>query len=531
MKRSGTGESAPEAGHPAREPHWARGDIDGFFGLFVDNLVQLMLIAALCGAVCGFPSDLVTGTILPGAAISILFGNAFYTWQARRLSRRESRADVTALPYGINTPTVVAYVFFIMGPVYRDTGDPRLAWQAGLFACFLSGAMETIGAFVGEPLRRATPRAALLSALAGVAITFIAMGFVFQIFASPAVALVPAIFVLMTYAGRLRLPMGLPGGLVAVALGTAIAWATGTSGPVPGDGGTALGLYPPRACAGDLFSYLFSDKGWRYMSVIVPMGLFNIIGSLQNLESAEAAGDRFETRPSLLANGLGTLVAALLGSAFPTTIYIGHPGWKAMGARSGYSLANGIIITALCLSGGVGLVMRMVPLEAAIGILLWIGLIITGQAFAEVPRRHAIAVALGLMPALAAWSVFLIETALRAAGSNLLDAAPKFGSALFVHGAIALSQGFLLTSMLLAAMLVFVIDGQLLKAAGWAIASAALAAIGLIHAYRITPRGIENIFGPWCAPAFSFAYLGAAAAMVALHFLECHRNRNADERD
>lgn len=520
-----------EAGGAAREPYWARGDIDGFFGLFVDNLVQLMLIAALCGAVCGFPSDLVTGTILPGAAISILFGNMFYTWQARQLARRENRADVTALPFGINTPTVVAFVFFIMGPVYRDTGDARLAWQAGLFACFLSGIMETIGAFVGEPLRRATPRAALLSALAGVAITFIAMGFVFQIFASPAVALIPAIFVLMTYAGRLRLPLGLPGGLVAVLLGAAIAWAIGPPGPAPGDGGTPIGLYPPRPCAGDLFSYLFSDKGWRYMSVIFPMGLFNIIGSLQNLESAEAAGDRFETRPSLLANGLGTLVAALLGSAFPTTIYIGHPGWKAMGARSGYSLANGLVITALCLFGGIGLVMRLVPLEAAIGILLWIGLIITGQAFAEVPRRHAIAVALGLIPALAAWAVFLIEAALRAAGASLLEAAPKFGSALFVHGAIALSQGFLLTSMLLAAMLVFVIDGQLLKAAGWAIACAALAATGLIHAYRITPQGIENVFGLWCSPAFSLAYLGAAAAMVALHLLNCHRNGNPDERD
>jgi AGZA family xanthine/uracil permease-like MFS transporter len=37
-------------------PGWfVRGDIDGFFGLFVDNLLQLMLIAVLCGQVCGLP--------------------------------------------------------------------------------------------------------------------------------------------------------------------------------------------------------------------------------------------------------------------------------------------------------------------------------------------------------------------------------------------------------------------------------------------------------------------------------------------
>lgn len=530
MKDGAGRPAAGGAGELARLPIWSKGDIDGFFGLFVDNLVQLMLIAALCTAVCGFPSGLVTGTVLPGAAISILFGNVFYTWQARRLARQESRSDVTALPFGINTPTVVAFIFFIMGPVYRETGDARVAWQAGLFACFLSGIMETIGAFVGEPLRRATPRAALLSALAGVAITFIAMGFVFQIFASPAVALIPALLVVMTYAGRLRLPFGLPGGFVAVLLGAAIAWAIGH--PM-GDAaaGTTPGLNLPHPCAGDLFSYLFSDRGWRHMSVIFPMGLFNIIGSLQNLESAEAAGDRFETRPSLLANGLGTLVAALLGSAFPTTIYIGHPGWKAMGARSGYSLANGVIITALCLAGGIGWVMRLVPLEAAIGILLWIGLIITGQAFAEVPRRHAIAVALGLIPALAAWAVFLVEASLRAANTTLLDAAPRFGSALFIHGAIALSQGFLLTSMLLAAILVFVIDGHLLKAAAWTLACAVLSATGLIHAYRITPQGIENVFGIWSSPTFTVAYVGAAVAMIGLYcFIRPEkRDPNSDE--
>jgi AGZA family xanthine/uracil permease-like MFS transporter len=63
--------------------------------------------------------------------------------------------------------------------------------HAGLFACLLNGLMEIAGAFVGDQVRRVTPRAGLLSSLAGIAITFIAMGFVFQIFASPAVALVP----------------------------------------------------------------------------------------------------------------------------------------------------------------------------------------------------------------------------------------------------------------------------------------------------------------------------------------------------
>src|SRR5581483_7025950 len=111
-------------GTPAVQPPWfVRGDVDGFFGLFIDNLLQLMLIHVLCRVVCGFPEELVTGRILPGAALSVLVGNLFYAWQARRLMQRTGRGDVTALPYGINTVSLLAFVFLIMAPVYQETKD------------------------------------------------------------------------------------------------------------------------------------------------------------------------------------------------------------------------------------------------------------------------------------------------------------------------------------------------------------------------------------------------------------------------
>jgi AGZA family xanthine/uracil permease-like MFS transporter len=253
------------------------------------------------------------------------------------------------------------------------------------------------------------------------------------------------------------------------------------------------------------------------MAVIFPMGLFNVIGSLQNLESAEAAGDRFETRPSLLANGVGTLCAACFGSAFPTTIYIGHPGWKAMGARSGYSIINGVVITGLCLIGGITLVRKFVPLEATLGILLWIGLIISAQAFQETPKKHALAVAMGFIPSLAAWALLLVETALRVAGGNLHDAAPKFGADLFIHGVIALNQGFILTAMIFSAILAFLIDRQFAKAGAWALAAAVFSAVGLIHAYDLTAAGVQNKFGWLAAPHFAAGYLLTALVLFGLH--------------
>ncbi|HZV81832.1 MAG TPA: NCS2 family permease [Geobacteraceae bacterium] len=508
---------------------FVRGDIDGFFGLFVDNLLQLMLIAVLCGKVCGMPPDLVYGRIMPGAALSILFGNVFYTWQARRLAMKTGRTDVTALPYGINTVSLIAFVFLIIAPIYFETKNPQLAWQAGLFACLASALLECVGAFVGDWLRRHTPRAALLSSLAGIAITFISMGFVFQIFAMPAVALVPALFVIMVYGSQIKLPLGVPGGFVAVLLGVAMGWVLRWCGyPFfqPLDEPYLFSVYPPKSSLSDMFAFLANGQGWKYFSVIFPMALFNVIGSLQNLESAEAAGDRYDTRSSLLVNGLGSIVAASLGNPFPTTIYIGHPGWKAMGARWGYSLLNGVVITVLCLIGGVTLVLRVVPLEAMIGILLWVGLIITAQSFREVPRKHGVAVALGLMPSLAAWALLLIETALRKAGASLYDVAPKFGNDLYIYGIISMSQGFMLTCMVLSAMMVFVVEREFLKAAVWTVAAAVLSFFGVIHAYVLTPAGVQNRFGFGAARAYALAYLIAALLLVALHYY--NRGREAE---
>jgi AGZA family xanthine/uracil permease-like MFS transporter len=503
-------------------PWFVRGDLDGFFGLFIDNLLQLMLIAVLCEVVCGFPSELITARVLPGAAVSILIGNLFYAWQARRLMRQTGRDDVTALPYGINTPSLFAYVFLIMGPIYQETKNPTLAWQAGLFACLLSGVMETGGAFVGDWVRRYTPRAALLAALAGVAITFIAMGFIFQIFASPAIAILPMMMILITYASGLKLPFGLPGGLLAVLTGVVLTWLLrilGLSTFAPPTESYTFALHLPVPVPGDLFALLTSATGWKYLAVIFPMGLFNVVGSLQNLESAEAAGDRYETQPSLLANGIGSLAAGLFGSAFPTTIYIGHPGWKAMGARAGYSTLNGVIITLLCLFGGISLVLKVVPLEVTLGILLWVGIIITAQAFQEVPKNHALAVAFGLIPSLSAWALLLVETSVRKAGKTLFEVVPTFGNDLYIHGMIALNQGFLLSAMVLAATLVFIIEREFLRAATWTAVAAVLSAIGLIHAYELTPAGVQNKFGLAAAPDFALMYGLSAGFLVLLHLL------------
>src|SRR5882757_5453731 len=143
-------------------PWLVRGDIDGFFGLALDNLVQLLLIDTLCRFVLGFPPELIYGRVLPGAAVSILVGNIYYAIQAKKLAERTGRTDVCALPYGINTVSLFSHVFLVMLPAKAlatkaGLPDPsRVAWQAGLLATFCSGAIELVGAFVAERVRKAT---------------------------------------------------------------------------------------------------------------------------------------------------------------------------------------------------------------------------------------------------------------------------------------------------------------------------------------------------------------------------------------
>src|SRR5512136_244239 len=409
---------------------FVRGDVDGFFGLALDNLVQLLVIDALCRHALGFPEQLVRGTILPGAAVSVRVGHLYYCWQAMRLARRTGRTDVTALPYGINTVSLFAFVFLVMLPAKlaaeaAGAHDPaRVAWQAGLVACLGSGLIELGGAFVAERVRRATPRAALLSTLAGIALGFISLGFLFRTFARPVVGLVTLGVVLLTYFGHVRFKGRVPGGLVAVALGTVLAWTTGIApaGPRPTWGGLALPVPALEAVA----RALRPDTLYAYFSVILPMGLFNVVGSLQNVESAEAAGDAYATRPSLLVNGLGSLAAALFGSPFPTTIYIGHPGWKALGARAGYSVLNGAFVTIVALTGTLSLIAWAVPIDAGMAIVLWIGMVIAAQAFQAVPRTHAPAVVVGLLPAIGAWAALMAKNGLKAAGVGA-PGGPPFG--------------------------------------------------------------------------------------------------------
>ena len=224
-------------------------------------------------------------------------------------------------------------------------------------------------------------------------------------------------------------------------------------------------------------------------------------------------------------NGVGTLAAALFGSCFPTTIYIGHPGWKAMGARAGYSILNGVFFTVVCLTGTLAWIAWAVPIDAGMAIVLWIGIVITAQAFQATPREHAPAVVVGLLPGVAAWGALLLKNGLRAAGVGLPGGPPLpeqliaafLGSDTWTHGAFALEQGFIFTAMILAAATVAIIERRFARAALWCAIAAALSLVGLMHSYRFAPADTVVALAP--AWPWVIGYASMAAIFLLARFV------------
>ncbi|WP_371822319.1 regulator [Conexibacter sp. SYSU D00693] len=449
-------------------------------------LVNVLVLAGLCVGVVKMSGHDVYEVILPALGVELLVGNLFYFWLARRLAMREGRSDVTALPYGPSVPHMFIVTFVIMLPTYLQTKDPVQAWQAGLAWAFIIGVIILIGAFVGPVIRRLTPRAALLGTLAGISLTFISMRPAAQMWEHAWIALPVLAIIVIGFVSDVRLPRGFPVGLAALLVGTAIAWIGGyMSVDDISDSAEQIAVGLPTLNLDLLFDGLEGIS--PLLATAIPLGIYNFTEAMSNVESAAAAGDKYELRSVLLADGTGAIVGSCLGSPFPPAVYVGHPGWKAAGGRIGYSLATGVVIFVFCAFGLFPLIGALLPTPAIVPILLYIGLVIGSQAFRAVPKAHYAAIVLACVPNIAAWATGLINDSLAAAGTSAEEVGGEaFASAGVVYdGLLHLGEGAVLAGMVLGAICVFMIDRKFDWAAGYAFFGAALASIGLIHGAKV----------------------------------------------
>src|SRR5215510_3354537 len=466
---------------------WVAGDWNGFFGLFTNVVLNVIVLTGLCLGVVNLPADTVFGRILPALGIALPIGNLYYAYLAHKLAQREGRTDVTAMPYGPSVPHMFIVVFVIMLPVYLKTKDPMLAWQAGLAWAFIIGVIVLAGIFFGPWVRAHTPRAAMLGTLAGISIAFISLRPAFQMWEVPWIAFISLAIVLISWTANTRLPFGLPGGLAAVIVGIVVGWVAYFAG-----WSDVVKAEQVRASFAQFGVHLpfIGTEVWRGLADVapllvtaIPLGIYNFTEAMNNVESASAAGDNYNLRKILLADGVGAIVGSLLGSPFPPAVYIGHPGWKSVGGRIGYSLATGIVIALVCFLGLTALLLNLIPLVAILPILLYIGLVIGAQAFQASPSNHAPAVVLAIIPNVAEWARIQVDSALNAAGTAAatLGLDKLAASGIVYHGMQLLGGGAVLAGLVLGAIAAFIIDRQFKSAALWAFAGALLSFFGFIH--------------------------------------------------
>jgi AGZA family xanthine/uracil permease-like MFS transporter len=397
---------------------------------------------------------------IPACGIGLLFGNVWFAWLATRLATKENRLDVTAQPYGMNTTVIFITLFAISLPglfagkaKYTDESatDPagagkkaaEFGWKVSVGVNFIIGFMEILGCFLGDIIRNTIPTAGVYTPLAGVGFVWLAFSPMISIATHPMMCFLPFMVVIFGFFGNVRYPVygkiTFPIALMAILMSVIFGWAgacerstkdlgngdsvatyynggaktcTGT------DGNAAKAAWNDYAFTGDIFGGFGSglaglgesDLMEDFAAPALLFGMIGFLGTMTCVESAEAAGDAYPMSEIMIVDGIGTCLAAFAGGMFGTTVYIGHPVHKALGAKIGYSIANGVIYFIFLSTGLFASLYNVIPGCASGAILVFVGLLLARQGFEETPSRHYPSLLLGIMPFICNWAVLDMGT-------------------------------------------------------------------------------------------------------------------------
>jgi AGZA family xanthine/uracil permease-like MFS transporter len=145
-------------------------------------------------------------------------------------------------------------------------------------------------------------------------------------------------------------------------------------------------------------------------------------------------------------------------------------------------------------TGAAGIISALIPYQAVMTVLLFVGLVVGAQAFNESKKKHTPAILLGFLPLIAQYVETAVNETLASVGTNMATfGIENFSSSFPIKGVLALSQGAFLSGLLIAAIVAYIIDRDFVKAALFSLFSAFCAFIGLIHAPSMewgAPNGI-----------------------------------------
>ena len=476
-------------------PAFTRGDVGGLTYMIANNIVNyIIVIATLKGF--EWPDEIIFGRVIPGLSIGLLCGGLYYAWMAWKLSAKLGRPDVTALPSGISTPAMFVILFGVISPIHYSIGDPETEWAAATAACFIGGFVEFLGGFIGPWVKKHLPRAALLGTVAGIGFIWMATQGVFDVFGDPVVGLpILAVAMLGVFAGYL-FPKKISPFLVAIVGGIVYAICLGRTQ----FDFTQVGFYFPNPV--NTIQSLINGFAYvaPYLTVVIPVEIYNFIETMDNVEFANAAGDPYNVREAQFADGICTMISSLFGGVVPNTVWLGHPGLKKTNAGAGYSWISGVVLGLAGVLGLFTVLADLVPPAVAAITFLWCAVIMVSQAFKECEPKHYAAIGIAMVPSIADYLFTQVEASLATGSmmeggwgiwsetleSGLKGFTDEVSELLIANGAMwngvpAVKSGAIIIGILLGAMCVFMIDKKLRSASLIALAGSVLSLFGFIH--------------------------------------------------
>lgn len=515
------------------------GDVNGFIGLVVDNLSVLAFLSGALIGIFHFPAEVIFGKMFPGTALGALIGNFAYT----RMALRSGRADACAMPLGIDAPTTIGMALVVLGPAFlafKAQGMDEMTaadatWKLGMASLVVMGVLKTVLSFFGDWVMRNVPRAGLLGSIAGIAVMLMGFFPLVDILRVPVVGLACFGIILYALVAHGRVPGRIPGVLFSILVGVALYYVLGPLGLL------GSGFHAPAALT-LRFNLPWPNLGFveglkytvPYLALILPFGLLMVVGGINVTESARAAGDDYKVRDILLTEALATLIAGVCGGVAQTTPYIGQPAYRAMGGRTGYTLLTGLFIGLGGVFGYLSNLIELIPLAVLAPILIFIAMHITMQAFEATPQKHFAAVVIAFFPALARMIAIYLGNPTYVAPDNFTKLYADAGHGLPELAVIfILGNGFIITSMVWASMLVALIEQRLRQAAGILLVGAALTVFGIIHSVDAN----ASVYLPWTLSVesralvwqFAVAYVVLAGVLFLLSFQKQEFFLNADK--
>lgn len=497
------------------------GDINAGFAFLLDCVVNLFVLSTLL-SIFGFPMEIIQTRIIPGALVGIVVGILLNVRMARRIAKETGNPNITAMPIGLDMPTTVGITLTLLGPLFlilkSELGNAEeaatIAWYVGMASTIWMGLIKFGLSFFGSTIQRLLPISALLGAMMGVAIVWLGANAILGVFTTPEVGLIALAVLIYALIAGLRVPGALPGAVAAILLGTLVFYVMGAAGLMPGFAWPQvdpMALYVPVPSFGGV-DELFG-RSLFYMAIIVPFALLITVSTINLTAGANLLGDDLKSGELIRVDAGATIIGAIFGSVVQTTPYFGHATYKRLGAHRVYALGVAVVLAVGGVLGVIGFLIKVLPDAAIKPILIVVACDIVRLAFKGVQVQHSPAVAFAIMPAILNFAFVKVSELMRhvdtglkelqSAAASLNEAAQQvitqataFIPADWLQGYIllgALSRGYILTGLLWAAVVAFVIDRQLMRSAFVLVLSAALSLFGVIHS--VLPN--SAIYFPW----------------------------------